>query len=172
MAEEGVPTPAQAKKKAAKQLGLEPGSGLPSDLEVTEALREHQSIFMPEHEEELLLLREAALQVMELLTQFNPVLVGAVADGSATAFSDIELELTADSGKDVELFLINHRIGYSALKPGRDREASLRCDDWEPAVVLHVADPLRHRRSASRTEEGPTSQRLDAEALAVLIEAA
>jgi len=171
MAEEGVPTPSQAKKKAAKQLGLESGTGLPTDQEVTEALREYQSIFVSEHEEELLLLRQAAMQAMELLVQFKPVLVGAVADGSATAFSDIELELSADSGKDVELFLINRRIGYVALNPVRDREASLRCDDWEPAVVLHVADPMRGRRSASRTEDGGFSRRLDVEALAALIEA-
>ena len=50
--------------------------------------------------------------MMELLARFNPYLSGAVLSGSAGKYSDIVLLLFADSMKDVEMFLLGHRIAY------------------------------------------------------------
>jgi hypothetical protein len=156
MAEDGVATPAQAKRKAGRSMGISAREVLPDDEEVIAALREHLALFEPEHESLLRELRQAALQVMTELREFNPVLIGAVADGSATDYSAIELQLNADSGKEVEIFLLNRNIRYQAEAPGPNYEASLCCNEWEPEVVLQVLKSGSGRTRPQASARGPT----------------
>jgi len=115
MAEGGITDYRVAKQKAARQAGLVDASALPDNREIEEALRVYQQLYQGvEQPAQLLWLRQRAVEVMRLLGKFNPHLVGAVLSGTANEFSEIELHLYADDSKNVELFLIDHRIAYRA----------------------------------------------------------
>jgi hypothetical protein len=58
-------------------------------------------------------LRRAALALMEYLERFNPYLVGAVLNGTATEHSVLHLHLFTDSAKDVEIFLLNDGVRFT-----------------------------------------------------------
>ena len=53
---------------------------------------------------------------MSRLAQFNPHLVGAVLNGTATGHSDVHLHLFTDSAKDVEIALLNAGIDFEVEK--------------------------------------------------------
>ena len=113
IAEEGVSDYAAARQKAAHQAGITEAQGLPQNDEIEAALREYQQLFKSDHQPlQLRLLREIALDLMRVLGEFNPYLVGAALRGTATEFSGIELQVFADDCKNLELFLINRRIAY------------------------------------------------------------
>jgi hypothetical protein len=113
MAEEGLADYSRAKRKAAKQLGCDDDHSLPSNAEVEQELRLHHELFQSAAQPQLLhQLRSEALDVMRMLERFNPHLSGAVLDGTAGRYADIEIHLFADSLKDVELFLLNRGTPY------------------------------------------------------------
>lgn len=103
-----------AKAKAARQvLGVDriPPNQLPDNAQVEEEVRKYQELFQgPEQRARLLQLRTAALQVMDALAEFNPYLTGAVLSGSAGQHDDIELQLFAESPKDVQIFLLSRDV--------------------------------------------------------------
>lgn len=114
MAEEGISDYAFAKKKAARQLGMEDVHCLPGNAEIESELRLHQEIFHgEEHSTFLRQLRLDALATMQLLNRFNPHLTGAVLDGTAGRHAETDVHLFADSDKEVEIFLLNHQIPYA-----------------------------------------------------------
>lgn len=113
MAEEGVDDYGHAKRKAARQLGLPDDRCLPSNAEVEQAIREHNDIFHGDsHAQHLARLRRTALDVMRGFARFDPHLTGAVLDGTAGRYAGMEIELFADSLKEVEMFLLNSGIPY------------------------------------------------------------
>ncbi len=113
MAEEGIADYAFAKRKAARQLGMEDGKHLPGNAEIESALREYQELYLADEQpEQLKLLRTDALAVMQLLQRFDPHLTGAVLDGTAGRYAQTEIHLFADSDKEVEIFLLNNKIPY------------------------------------------------------------
>ncbi|MBZ0104466.1 MAG: hypothetical protein K8H84_02440 [Sulfuricella denitrificans] len=113
IAEDGIQDYALAKRKAARQLGAADTHSLPSNGEVLQALRLHQGLYQKDEQAlRLLQLRTEALAAMRLLEGFNPCLTGPVLTGTATRHSDINLQLFADSAKDVELFLLNRNTPY------------------------------------------------------------
>lgn len=123
MAEEGVNDYQFAKRKAATRLGAV-GSrnsvrNLPRNDEIQQALEEYLRLFKADSQPVILKkLRQIAVQAMRLLQQFSPRLVGSVLSGTASAHSNINLHIFADTPKDVILFLMNERIPYeSAEKP-------------------------------------------------------
>ena len=89
----------QAKNRAAKTLGFRV---LPSNLEVAEELdkiaEEREG---PSRKERLLQMRKEALQIMELLKEFNPRLVGSVWRGTAHQNSDIDILTFSQDPKSV-----------------------------------------------------------------------
>lgn len=96
----------QAKRKAAEQLGVADARHLPSNLEVEEALVAYQRLFRGERQTgELQRLRAAALEALRFLGDFAPRLVGPVLEGTADAFSEVNLHLFADSVEEVGHFL-------------------------------------------------------------------
>jgi hypothetical protein len=107
---------AAAKRKAASQVlgNAQPVANiLPDNDEVEEEVRRYQALFQadtqPAH---LLRLRTTALQVMDALEQFKPYLTGPVLTGSAGEHDDIELQLFADSAKEVQIFLLDKRVDF------------------------------------------------------------
>lgn len=114
IAEEGISDYAFAKRKAARQLGMEDVHCLPGNAEIEIELRLHQEIFLgEEHHASLRQLRIDALATMQLLERFDPHLTGAVLDGTAGRHAEINIHLFADSDKDVEIFLLNLKISYA-----------------------------------------------------------
>ena len=113
MAEEGIADYAFAKRKAARQLGMEDAHCLPGNAEIESALREYQELYhADEQPEQLRQLRKDALAIMRLLEQFNPHLTGSVLDGTAGRYAQTDIHLFADSDKEVEIFLLNNKIPY------------------------------------------------------------
>lgn len=89
----------QAKRRAAETLGARV---LPSNFEVAEALdRIADENEGPSRREHLLQMRRAALQLMEVLKEFYPRLVGSVWRGTARRNSDIDIETFASDPQAV-----------------------------------------------------------------------
>ena len=126
-----------AKRKAAQRLGVGDEIALPSNQEIDAALREHQSLFQPRHQNLLHELRTAAAEAMRFFARFQPRLVGAALDGSADIHSAISFHVFAESGTDLIVFLLEHGIDFSessrTLRYGPD-------DQREVPVVRFAAD--------------------------------
>lgn len=168
MAEEGVADYATAKNKAARQAGLGDASQLPDNSEIEDALREYQGLYQKDEQPgQLRQLREVAVKVMREFEEFRPALVGSVLNGTASQFSDINLQLFTDDEKVLMMFLINRRYRFeegskSVRRGGRLDEVlkiSLEVDDV--TVTLTVLDPEDERSSARlRSDDEPQRARL------------
>jgi hypothetical protein len=102
-----------AKRRAVKQLGLNGRAPLPNNDQVEEAVREYIDLFCADTQPaELLALRQLAAVWMDRLAEFRPHLSGAVWRGTATALSDIYLQLFCDDPKSAEIKLIDHNVRY------------------------------------------------------------
>lgn len=102
-----------AKRKAAERLGANTRGGLPTNLEVEQALVEYQRLFRADSQpKRLQMLRESALRAMEFLTDFDPRLVGSVLSGTADEHSYVELHLFTDAPEEVGMHLMQHNIPY------------------------------------------------------------
>jgi len=128
----------QAKSRAAKTLGARV---LPSNLEVAvEVDRIADETEGSARRERLLQMRREALQVMEVLKDFHPKLVGSVWRGTAHQNSDIDISAFAPSPKDILTLLQkkNFRVAKtewrSVTKEGR-AEASFH---------VHLSLPSGH----------------------------
>lgn len=111
--EQGVQDYAQAKRKAARKLGVQDSGGLPSNEEISQAVMARQSLYEPEEQTVLLqTLREEAREVMQTFAAFQPLLTGAVASGAVSEYSQIDLDLLVESSKDFEQFLVNRKIEF------------------------------------------------------------
>jgi hypothetical protein len=137
IAEDGLDY-ATAKRKAAGEIvGEHARHPLPDNAVVEQELRRYLETFEPErHPQRLAALRQLALQWMERLARFEPHLVGAVLNGTATEHSDIHLHLFSDDVKEVEMFLLEAGFEFE-VDDGEDRPGGA-------AEVLHlVATPPR-----------------------------
>ena len=154
MAEDGIADYGFAKRKAARSLGADEGEALPTNEEVEVELRAYQAIYQDEEQPARLLeLRRQALAAMDWLGDFRPYLTGAVLDGTAGRHSRIELDLYADSSKDVEIMLLSHGISYQPEEPKQHRggapEARLRLE-WDGVPLLLSVYPLVAERRQPR----------------------
>jgi hypothetical protein len=135
IAEDGIEDYAAAKRKAARQAGVPDTRQLPTNEEIDEALRTHQTLYGGDaHVERLRELRSRALEIMEELARFNPYLTGSVLSGNAGKYADINLQLYTDHGKEVELFLINRDLPYRAS------ERRLWCGDTLRTLPAFTVD--------------------------------
>jgi hypothetical protein len=160
MAEDGVDDFAYAKRKAARQAGAPDARAMPDNAEIEQALASYRQLYQRDrHASVLATLRRQALEVMRRLARFNPHLTGSVLSGVAGKYSDIDLQLFADSSKEVEVFLLNQGVRY---RPSQVRvflnqsEAivpvySFDYQDTEVRVTVLDAGDIRHtiRTSAS-----------------------
>ena len=162
IAEHGIADWSLAKHKAVRQLMLPDREPLPGDDEVAAALAEYHAIFGGDaHATELRSQREEALRWMRTLAQFSPVLTGGVAEGWATAHSDIRLELAAADAKMVELALLGAGVAYRAMHSDRDGAAELYVETPAGGLRLSVRDPVDARQRPRRDRRGNEEVRLD-----------
>lgn len=137
MAEEGIEEYGVAKKKAAARMGMAETRNLPRTEEIEAALVEHQRLFgSSEQTQRLAHLRKLALEAMRFLTDFSPVLVGGVWNGSAGKFSPIRLHLFPHAPEDVMLKLLNAKIPFEEKSHNLPPEAELPGE--QPALHFYV----------------------------------
>ncbi|WEN16078.1 hypothetical protein PY254_05240 [Rhodanobacter sp. AS-Z3] len=140
MSEHGIRDFHHAKLKAAERLGVLDSQSLPRNLEIEQALREHQRLFLGDSQPQLLRQRrEAALESMHFLAAFEPRLVGAVLEGTADTHSAVCLHVYSDDPEAVMLYLRDNGIPFDTqtrrLRYSRD-------DQPEYPVLLFAADEL------------------------------
>jgi hypothetical protein len=150
MAEDGIDDFGYAKRKAARQLGLPEDGALPTNSEVEAELRTYHALYQADEQPALLhQLRVVAIAAMRFLAAFNPYLTGPVLDGTAGRYAEVELELFADSAKDVEIFLLNHNVRYHHGRvphgPGEMPEAILLVELDETPVRLNIYGQVAER---------------------------
>jgi hypothetical protein len=123
MAEGGLRDFQAAKLRAASRLGVVDEAALPRNIEIEEALREHQRLFQSLAQPDALQQRrQAALEALRFLERFDARLVGAVLDGTADSHSAVCLHLFDDRAENVEHFLAESGI------PIEQRSRRLRLD--------------------------------------------
>ena len=103
-----------AKRKAARQVlgdAPSPPNVLPDNDMIEEQVRQYNALFLADSQPaRLFQLRTIALQVMEALQQFHPLLSGPVLNGTAGPHDEIYLQLFAESAKDIHIFLLNKNV--------------------------------------------------------------
>ena len=165
IAEHGLTDWNAAKRKACRELGLAGCDALPDNEEVEQALRDYNSLFrQDEQPARLRAQRLEALRWMERLSEWKPVLTGAVAAGWATAHSAILLELEAEDAKAVELALINAGIEYGPApsRPGRRAMAvQLRVENPQGELQLLIMSPAERRNRPRRERTVEVEDRLN-----------
>lgn len=155
MAEDGIADFGLAKRKAARQLGAGQSEALPTNEEIEAELRSFLALYQDEEQPgRLRELRTVALEVMELFAEFHPHLTGAVLAGTAGRYARVEIELFADSSKDVEIFLLSRGIDY-ALADNRNQGVDSRLilewgDDPVHVSVLPAISQRQNRKSHNR----------------------
>jgi hypothetical protein len=167
IAEHGLTDWSLAKRKAARQLMLPESAALPSNEEIESALATYHALFASDtHPANLRAQREEALTWLRRLAAWQPLLVGGVAAGWATAHSDVRLELMADDAKAVEMLLASEGVRYSALPARRgDVNTHLLIDTPRASLRLTILTPEERRQRPRRDDE----PRLDADAVATLL---
>jgi len=155
IAEHGLADYAQAKRKAARSLGLPDSTPLPENAEVDSELRSYQRLFQnDEQSERIAHLRRKAAEIMAIMQRFNAYLTGPVLDGSAGRYAEIDIQLFTDSAKDVEIFLLNQHLDFAHSVPRTDRaEAVLTIDD-DDAVINLIVYPAHQERVSFKTRDG------------------
>ncbi|TXG94616.1 MAG: hypothetical protein E6R10_01510 [Rhodocyclaceae bacterium] len=172
IAEEGISDYSQAKRKALRQLGLPESTPLPSNAEVEVALREWQAVFQDEEQiERVEHLRRKAAELMEILQEFRPYLTGSVLDGTAGRYAEIDLQLFADSAKEIEIFLLNRGIPYSHATPRNDRAEAVLVVESEDAVANLVVYPTLDERITPKGRDGRPRERARLTAVQALLTA-
>jgi hypothetical protein len=148
-----------AKRRAAKQLlGNQKIKGdiLPDNSQIESEVREYNALFFGDSQPQRLLnLRVLALELMQRLDRFNPYLVGAVLNGTASKHSDIHLHLYTDNSKEVAIFLLNLDIQYEVSESmNKRREAmetlSFMVQNEGVHLLIHNHDDLRASPRADR----------------------
>ena len=185
MAEDGIHDFAYAKKKAARQLGIDDNGALPSNAEIEAEIRIFHTLYNADSQPESLLeLRKAALETMQLFQRFNPHLTGSVLDGTAGKYAQTDIHLFADSAKEVEMFLLNQQIPFENTektfrisdKPSKDKKEKVR--KTVPAfkletelglIKLSVFDTDDLRVATKKTSDGSNAARADIDGVSALL---
>lgn len=175
MVEDGIEDYAQAKRKAARQIGATDARQMPTNEEIDAALTVYRELFQRGHSTQLRELRELALTVMQELDAFNPYLTGSVLRGSAGKYADIQLQLFCDNPKSVEHLLLGKGIRY------RSAESRLYAGDMvvmAPVLIferegydvfLTLLAPRDLRLPLKTTPAGKPLERAKADAVELLI---
>ena len=176
MAEDGIEDFSTAKRKAARQLGAGDTRFLPNNDEIETELRVYQSLYQGEEQRERLhYLRSQALAAMEQLVAFTPYLTGPVLKGTAGRYADIDLQVFADSGKELEIFLLNRDIPYETSESlyycgNQAKAVSILTFDWRGTPVrVAVCWPDHEHRGVKTSPLGRPLERAGLDAVRTLV---
>ena len=123
-----------------------------NNAEIDAEVRTYLAIFQDEeHLERQQVMRIAAAEVMRELDAFRPYLTGAVLEGTAGRYAEVEIDLFPESAKEVEIFFLNHGVAYEHREPRRNQpdapEAILVFDWGDVPVKLRIYSPDVERLS-------------------------
>ncbi|MGH8529351.1 MAG: hypothetical protein ACRETN_05840 [Nevskiales bacterium] len=154
MWEQGIQDYRLAKEKAARRLHLD-SRHLPDNREIAEALRVHSRLFggaqAAQREQDLL---AAAVELMGLLENLQPRLVGDLLSDTLTPHSELELHLFTDVPEQAELLLQSRGLSCEwherRLRFGEDDYRNLPALrlEWNGLGVKAVVFPVRGLRQA------------------------
>ena len=117
IAEQGFENFSAAKAKAAKFLNVEKKGCLPNNSEVERKLIQHYKIFhYKSHSNLIYSMRSIALIIMQLFNNYQPFLVGSVANGTASKSSKINIHLTSDNLEEIIHVLEKNKIFYKSCE--------------------------------------------------------
>lgn len=105
----GVKEYLTAKRMASKQLGI---NIFPSNTEIRDAVDRLADLHEPNRGENLQQMRRTALEVMEILKEFHPRLIGSVLSGTIKSTSDIDLHVFAEEYEEIMRVLDEHGLEY------------------------------------------------------------
>lgn len=173
----------QARRKAARTLGLTDGRGvaMPNNETIEDEVRTHIQIFCAaEQAHDLCVMRTLAVQWMKRLSAFRPHLAGAAWRGTANRLSALHIDLYCDDPKSAEIALINLGVDFDtgALPDGHGGEISLlrlasRVTEWrEPVTVLLFVHDHDALRGALKPDSRGRAWRGDADAVVRAMSAA
>jgi len=129
--DQGIRDYRAAKIKAAERLGLNTHGSLPRNSEIELAVSEHLQLFGREsHADFLRAMRKTALSAMELLSPFEPRLIGPVINGTADENSSVNLHVFSDSPESVAMRLADLDYNYKPY------ERRLKCDRAAPPAMF------------------------------------
>ncbi|HTU65755.1 MAG TPA: hypothetical protein VMF52_07390 [Steroidobacteraceae bacterium] len=178
MSEHGIRDFLTAKRKAAERFGVVDGSVLPRNTEIEDALAEYQRLFGGDrHTRSLAGQRNAALSAMQMLSEFEPRLVGSVLAGTATEHNDIQLHLFAERPESITFRLmdlgIDHEVVERRVRYGVDRVVAypgvhFDLDDHTIDATVFPVDGIR--QSPVSPVDGKPMRRIDADELEVLLD--
>jgi hypothetical protein len=132
---------------------------MPSNDDVVAALTEHHALFGgAAHLASLRAQREEGLAWMRKLAAWEPLLVGGVAAGWASAHSDVRLELVADDpeGYRNRLGERRHRLYGCASEGDAERQSGgiqLRIESPRATIRLSILAPQQRRNRPRRDDE-------------------
>ena len=170
IAEDGMRDYTLAKRKALRHLGLPETTPLPTNAEIDAALRTWQNIFQDDEQiERIRQLRRKAIELMDILQEYRPYLTGSVLDGTAGRYAEIDLQLFADSAKEVEIFLLNQGIPYSHATPRNDRAEAVLVVESDDAIANLVIYPPLDERILPKSRDGRPRERARADAVRKLV---
>jgi len=160
-----------AKRKAARQLGTPDSRALPDNQEIEEALRSYQALYQSNvQKDQLTNLRQLAMEYMARLEAFDPHLTGPVLNGTAGRHSEINLQLFWDDEKELEFFLLNHRIDYvhGEARFGQASYPSFRIHDARGTLEL-VLYPRTVLGQMKRTQADGSPRRMRLPQVKILV---
>ena len=168
--DEGIRDYALAKRKAVKQLGLSPRTMLPTNEAIEEALARRAAEYQDEDDAERLgRMRRAAAEVMRWLEPWSTYLVGHVLEGTAGPLSVVDIDLYAESAKEVEIFLLNRGIAFEHANPRNERAEAVLVMETDTAEANLVIFPPQMERMAMKQRDGRPRERIRADALRALL---
>jgi predicted nucleotidyltransferase len=178
MVEHGIQDYLAAKKKAAERYGVAEGSLLPKNSEIEAALASHQRLFGgAQHARSLHQQRRVAMEAMRLLQQFEPRLVGAVLNGSATEHSDIQLHAFSDTPELLFLHLADRRYEYEVLERKLRRSPeqlisvpSVRFEMGMETIEVYVFPAVGIRQAPISPVDGKPMRRAGLAEISTLVE--
>ncbi|HET7775781.1 MAG TPA: hypothetical protein VFK74_05385 [Azospira sp.] len=170
MAEDGIDNYSQAKRKAARQLGVPDTDALPTNAEVEAELRAYQSLYQGEEQRERIHeLRQKAGEMMDILQAFHPYLTGSVLDGTAGRYAGADILLYPDSAKEVEIFLLNRNIPFEHVPPRHERVDAVLQIDMAGDLMNLVIYPPQDERTTYRSRDGRIRERARLEAVRAML---
>jgi hypothetical protein len=150
MAEHAIRDHALAKRKAARQLGIETANVLPSNEEIDEQMRSYLALFeTPEAGRRTDEVLHQALEVMAMLEDFSPLLTGSLSLEQVTPYQDIELDIYSDSSKDFERFLLNRDIPFKVEERRGGSYFTLYSDPANVVIRVVTEHAMRGRRGVT-----------------------
>jgi hypothetical protein len=154
VADHGLDYGAAKKKACANALATAgissaPRDAMPTNTQIDDALFEHFELFDEHHQGRVARMRSTALAMMQILSEFSPMLTGSVWKGIVAEHVPIHIQVFSDNHKELLFALLNEHIDYDATEMPHFRTAEpvqALTFHWrnEPImIVLYLSDDLR-----------------------------